>query len=139
LWEFIEATDGCNGYIYKRQFTNEVRAAHASPVSAGKKKAQGVFLRIGKQKNAIWVRRALPYSSKDKAIGELEILIDHASTDWSQFEKMDVSGKLLKKRGATSALWGNPHHMCAASKNESRSHLNESPKRQNESRLTDSL
>jgi hypothetical protein len=114
LWESIEATDGYNGYIYKRQFTNEVRAAHASPVSAGKKKAQGVFLRIGKQKNAIWVRRALPYSSKDKAIGELEILIDHASTDWSQFEKMDVSGKLLKKRGGNFSFMGQPtpHVRC---------------------------
>jgi hypothetical protein len=64
LWDFIHASDGCNGYIYKRKFTNAVRAAHASPGSAGKGHAQGVFLRIGKQKNAIWLRRAIPYSSK---------------------------------------------------------------------------
>jgi hypothetical protein len=43
LWEFIEAPDGCNGNIYKRQFTNEVRAAHASPVSAARRRLKGYF------------------------------------------------------------------------------------------------
>jgi hypothetical protein len=50
------------------------------------------------QKNAIWLRRALPYSSEDKALGELEILIDHAFTAWSLFEKTVKEWSLDPKR-----------------------------------------